>query len=232
MKNINKNILYLIAVIFINACNTESLTKIVPFIDLNGKYIGDSIFLNEKIMKIIFTDTSIYIDSIVFDYHHHDNQILKSKQTFMDGRLVFENIAYYKNGNIKIYTFIDDDKETCYYRRFYSLSGMEVQTSGELFFQGYIEGITDNFEIKIGDTIGYSIFYPNPPDCKTDLYIKIDNEPYFVFSKSAYIDCLQTVTASYSDIGFNETDIWLSIKDNHTDSIQYYNKPLFIKAFK
>jgi len=34
-------------------------------------------------MKIIFTDTSIYIDSIVFDYHHHDNQILKSKQTFM-----------------------------------------------------------------------------------------------------------------------------------------------------
>lgn len=221
-------IIYLIAVIFINACNKTSPNNIVPFVDSNGKHIGDSIFVDEKILKIIFSDTSIYIDSIVFDYH--DNQILKSKQTFMNGRLVFENIDYYENGNIKKYKFIDDKVDSYFYRRFYNLSGIAIETTGELFFKGFIEGIDDNFEIKIGDTIGYSIFYPNPPDCKTELYIKIDNEPYFVFSKSEYIDCLQTVTASYSNLGFNETDIWLSIKDNQTDSIQYYNKPLFIKA--
>lgn len=232
MKTIKIIILYLYATLFISACKISNSSKIVQFVDSNGKHIGDSLFSNDKIVKIIYFDSTLYVDSVVFEYHDQDKLFLKSKQTYMNGHLVFENIDYYENGNIKFYKFIDEDNEKYYYKRFYNLSGKMIQEYGELFFQGFIKNLDETFDFKLGDTIEYSIFYPNPPDCETNLYIMIDNEPHYIFSKNEYVNCLQTVKACFSNIGYNKTDVWLSIKENYNDSVLYYNKPLYIEVSK
>jgi hypothetical protein len=86
-------------------------------------------------------------------------------------------------------------------------------------------------ELKKGEQIDYKIYYPNPPDCKTKLYIKYDDGKLFdVFKKSTFMNFLQTTSNDNDQIGTYKVNILLEIKGNNEDSAVDYNRVLFYKV--
>ncbi len=218
-------------IVFVS-CNEKDNYLKKPIIDSKGQYIGDSLFVNRLIKKIVFIDSSYFIDSIVFDRYENSSQTLKSIRTFRIGKNIFENIDYFENGNIKKYSFIDEDNKNYFFERNYGTNGRLLNTNGYLFFQGYITNVdTDNLEIRKGSSIDYKIYYPNPPDCIVNLYIKYDDgKKYDVFKKSNFINFLQTVYQDNNELGTFKTNILLELKDKNTDSILKYNDELIYKV--
>ena len=214
------------------SCNERKTYLKKPFVDSKGKYIGDSFFVNNLIRKIVFVDSSYFIDSIVFNRYENFAKTLKDIRTFRMGKNIFENIDYFENGNIKKYSFIDEDNKDYFYERNYDNTGRLSSTKGYLFFQGYITNInTDNLEVRKGVSIDYKIYYPNPPDCKVNLYIKYDDgTKHDVFKKSKFLNFLQTVYQDNNELGTFKTNILLELKDKNTDSILRYNNELIYKV--
>ena len=153
---------------------------------------------------------------------------MKSLKTFKGGKNIFENIDYYENGNIKKYSFIDEDNSNYYYERLYHSSGALMKINGYLFFQGYIiDTVSKNLDIKKGTIMSYRIYYPNPPDCSAKIYIANDDgKLYDVFKKSNFINFLQTVYQDNNEIGTFKVNILLELKENNLDTIARYTHGL------
>ena len=220
-----------LAIMFI-ACKEKKKYSKKPFYDLQKKYLGDSIFLNGAIKKIAFIDTSYEIDSIVFNWYTNQSNTLKSVLTYKNGKNIFENIEYHENGNIKKYSFNDEDNPNYYYERFYNHDGVLEKIKGYLFFQGFIIDTTSKDQnIKKGSTINYRIYYPNPPDCISSLYIKNnDGTIYNVFKKSTFINFLQTVYQDNNTVGTYKTNIVLEQKNKNIDTVISYNNEFIFKV--
>jgi antitoxin component YwqK of YwqJK toxin-antitoxin module len=220
-----------LAIVFI-ACREKEKYSTKPFYDLHKKCLGDSIFLNGVIKKIVFIDTSYEIDSIVFNWKDNTCKTLKSVQTFKRGKNVFENIEYYENGNIKKYSFIDEDNPNYYYKRFYNYDGVLENVNGYLFFQGFIiDTASKDQYMKKGSTINYRIYYPNPPDCISKVYIKNDDGTiYDVFMKSTFLNFLQTVYQDNKITGTFKINIVLEQKNKNMDTAIRYNHEFIFKV--
>lgn len=203
-----------------------------PFYDLAKKHIGDSVFINGVVRKILFIDTTYEIDSIIFNRYSNANHNLRSIQTFKGGKYVFENIEYHENGNIKKYSFFDEDNPNYYYERLYYDNGVLVKITGHLFFQGFIvDTASKNLDIKKGSTIDYRIYYPNPPDCISRIYIKNDDGSiYDVFKKSSFLNFLQTTYQDNNTVGTYKVNIMLEQKDKSMDTTIMYNSSVIFNV--
>jgi len=232
MRKITLYIVVLIFISLLSSCKDKSVYLKKQFFDSKNKYIGDSIFINNIIKTIVFKDSSYVIDSIVYNRYNNSVNNLKSIQTFKNGKNIFENIDYFENGNIKRYSFIDEDNSNYYYQRNYDSNGNFLNTYGYVFFKGYVTNINlDNLEVKKGTTIDYKIFYPNPPDCKAKIYVRVNDSTLFdVFHKSKYLNFLQTVVKDNNELGTYQTNILLELKQNNNDSVIRYDKTLFFKV--
>lgn len=219
--------------ILVSACKRDCVVTIRPFLDKRQVHIGDSVFLDNSLSKIIITDSTYEIDSIIFSRYTDVNKTLKSINTYAKGVPIFENIYFHENGVIKEYRFLDDDNNRVFYSRLYSNEGKLISTNGTPFFQGFVTGInTDNLEVKSGTIVNYRIYYPNPPDCSVDILIKYDNgNTYSVFKKSPFINFLQTTGANTDDTGTFKTNVFLLLKEKNGDSVRY-NRELFYKVVK
>ncbi|MBS1927430.1 MAG: hypothetical protein JST95_02405 [Bacteroidetes bacterium] len=219
------------AVLLASCAEKEKYTK-KPFYDLHKKHIGDSIFLNDDIKKIIFIDTSYEIDSIVFSWYSKVHGNLKSAETFKGGKNVFENIEYHENGNIKKYLFVDEDNPNYYYERLYHENGTLLKITGYLFFQGFIVDTTSkSLDIKKGTTINYRIYYPNPPDCISRIYIKNDDGSiYDVFKKSSFLNFMQTTYQDNNIVGTYKVNIMFEQRDKSMDTTFLYNRAIIYKV--
>lgn len=213
-------------------CGSEENVYQSAFYDAAGKHIGDSVYLNGVIQKIVMRDSTYYIDSIVFSRYKNTGNTLKSAYTFKDGRRIFQNVDYYENGKIEKYAFIDEEQPTYRYERYYSEKGEVSDVRGYLFFQGFIENMSDiGIDVKLGTDLQYKIYYPNPPDCHVELYVEQDDgQLYNVFKKSKYIDFLKTVANSNESLGTFKVDIHLQLKDPSLDTIATYNHTFIFKV--
>jgi len=220
-----------LVVVFISCSEKEIHTK-KPFFDSYNRQIGDSFFVNNLVQKIIFLDTSYEIDSIVFTRKSKSSLFLQSVNTYKRGKKIFENIEYYDNGNIKKYSFIDEDNSSYYYERLYHNTGALTKINGEIFFQGFIiDTASKNIDIKKGSTISYRIYYPNPPDCVSNIYIKNDdNSIYDVFQKSNFLNFLQIANQDNDNIGTYKTNIMLELEDRSMDTTIQYIKGVIYKV--
>lgn len=233
MRVINNILIYVIALSFFSC---KSVTN-RPIISEKGVQLGDSIFLRNALSKIIFSDTSLYIDSIVYENERTYKNQLKSISTYMNGKKVFENIIFHKNGIPKEYMFIDDDNENYLYKATYDTSGRFIQEEGRLFFQGYVDKINPKtLEVKDdGKRMEIKVFYPSPPHCISSILVKADDgEMYGVFKQNQFIPFLQQVwvDTKIGDKLWSEVDIWLRTQCEGNDTAAHYNKPLYYKVIR
>lgn len=222
----------LLFIALFTSCGKENSYFTKPFFDAKGKHIGDSVFIDNVVNKIVFIDSSYILDSIVFSRYNNPSNSLKSIESYNDGKRIFENIDYYENGNIKKYSFIDEDNSNYFYERLYHSSGALLKVNGYLFFQGYIiDTASKNSDIKKGSTINYRIYYPNPPDCNVKVYIKNDDGTvYNVFSKSKFLNFLQTAYQDNNELGTYKANIFIELKENSIDTIVRYNHEFIYKV--
>lgn len=213
-------------------CSDKEKIHQNAFYDNNGAHIGDSIYVGGLIQKVIMRDTAYFIDSIVFDRYKNARNTLKSIYTYKAGRQVLQNIDYYENRRIKKYAFIDEDQPSYRYERLYSEEGIVQKVRGYLFFQGFVSNVSDSgIDVKLGTDVQYKIYYPNPPDCKVELFVEQDDGAlYNVFRKSKYIDFLQTVANRNNSLGVYESSIHLHLKDPKVDTIAKYNHSFIFKV--
>jgi hypothetical protein len=189
--------------------------------------------VNDLLVKVIFHDTTDFIDSITIDRYSNTSAV-KSINSFMGGNKVFENIYYYPDGRVKTYEFIDEDNSEYLYRRQYSISGDSVFVQGEVFFQGYLAVIPDyksdsgKIEMKKGSSIRLRIFHPSPPDCEVKIYIKDNDGTVFdVFKKSNLLTYLHTVSIRGSDVGSFKMEIWMEVFLNNSTPIQKFHRSFY-----
>jgi hypothetical protein len=214
------------------SCNntTEGLSK--PFFDPYGKKVGDSVFYDNLIQKIVFTDSTYEIDSVVFSRYDNQAKSLKSVNTFMDGKHVFENVDYYSNGKIARYKFIDEEKSNYFYERWYRRNGAFLESRGYVFFQGYIIDTTliQDEKSRTGTSTLYRIFYPNPPDCIASMYVLDEDtgEKWSVFGKSRFLNFLQETWRDNRDTGFFKGTMLLELYDKIADTtIKHSQRVIF-----
>lgn len=213
------------------SCNSNEDFIFKPILNSENIKIGDSIFSNGQIKKLVFNDSFYFIDSIVFERYRNKN--IKSFRTFKNGKKIFENIEYYSNGKINKYFFIDEDNNDIFYERDYNTLGKLENTKGEIFFQGYIDDIINEntLEVKKGNILKLQIFYPNVPDCNVKLYIKYDDgRVYNVFAKSKYLDFLQHTSWDNNEIGIYKLNVWMDIIEKDSSLIRQYNNTLIYKV--
>ena len=203
------------------SCENKSTYFSKPFFDADGNKVGDSVYRDNLIEKILFTDSTYEIDSVVFSRYDNSAKTVKAVNTYMKGKFVFENKYYYRNGNIALYKFIDDEKSNYFYERRYRSNGSFAQSRGYVFYQGYIidTNATIGMTVKQGTSTGYRIYYPNPPDCVTSLYLVDDTgKKWAVFEKSKFLDFLQTVWQDNDNPGFFKSTFLLELNDKHRDT--------------
>lgn len=185
-------VLFILSIITIGCRNDNTKNINIPIVADNGTYIGDSILLNKKMVKLIFFDSTIWIDSIVFCYDNEGD--LQSKKTFRKGREILENIYYHKNGSIKTYLFISSANENYFYRRDYNSNGVCIHSKGELFLENHYSKINPETRevIDDGDRMHIQVFYPKPPDCESFVFVSFsDSSKVDVFKQNEYIPFLK-----------------------------------------
>jgi hypothetical protein len=232
MKSLCITTLLSVCVASILSCNGTPTYFSKPIFDSDQKHIGDSIFSDNLIEKIIFTDSTYEIDSVVFSRYNNAARTIKAINTFMGGKVVFENNEYFENGNIKKYKFIDEDNSHCFYERLYNVNGKLMKSRGYLFFQGYIvDTVHPGIKIKKGTTIAYRIYYPNPPDCYSKVYITDETGvKYDVFKKSNFINFLQTVKQDNDEVGFYKATILLEMIDKSADTTMRFKQDAILEV--
>lgn len=238
MKNFINSInvtLFLCCIIIISSCIFKNKSGIREIYDSNGRFIGDSIFIDHKLIKINYISDQISIDSVVFSYF--SNGKLKSVRTYNDRKFVFENIDYYSNGKPRTYLFVDEEKDDFYYKRTYDGNGKCINEDGVLFFQGYMDKInSETLEVKAdGKKMHVAIYHPLPPDCNAFLYVRFDSLKSDMFRTNSFIPYLKEL---WIDIDYDEQDkdMWSKVifgldiingKDTST-----FEKPFYFKIVK
>lgn len=211
---IMKILFFIILALFLSCSSRELVER--PLYDSWNRYIGDSVLEKNKLKKIMIQDQNYFFDSIVYD--RYDNGKLKSSRTYSKGNLVFENVEYFENGEIKSYKFLDSRSGSTYQRE-YNSSGVNTSVIGEPFFCVVLENVLPHGTAFIGDTTYYRVFYPNPPDTDTKFYIKQKNgELYDVFRTSPAINFLQTTSHSNLKEGQYKAEILMKFKDTQKES--------------
>jgi len=235
MKKIIKSLYGLFVVILLQFYGCKEALNVHPIISETGKHIGDSILVYDKLSKIVFSDSSYYIDSIVFYRNVKGSHELKSMRTFMNGKNVFENIFYYPDGEIKTYLFIDDSNENYFFKREYDESGRITNEEGKLFFQGYIDKINPKtLEVKDDNKrMEIKIFYPNPPFDIPFLYVGMDNQKADVFKQNKNIPFLKQVwvDTKKGQKLWSEINVCLELNGKNNDTL-FYSRPIYYKVVK
>ncbi len=230
------SIIPIICLIYLSSCNERDKYTRTPFFDSKKTHIGDTVFLDGRIDKIIFKDTSYKIDSIVYRWYKNSPSKLYSIVSMRNNNHVFENIYYHENGNIKEYHFHGDENSSLFYDRYYDNYGNLQTIEGDVFFIAYfIDTLNNNpYKVKFGTTTEYRLYYPNPPDCISNIFLKsIDGKQYNVFNKSSFLNYLLT---SYQDNKIKEgifrADIELQLKEKKLDSTAKYCMSYIFEVFK
>ena len=107
-------LLFIVITCFFVSCNQRDSIEKRPVFNIQNLKVGDSIFTNKLLNKIIFSDSSLIVDSIVYLRYGNSLKTIKSSNSFIKGKKAFENIEYYENGKIKSYQFLDDECENCF----------------------------------------------------------------------------------------------------------------------
>jgi hypothetical protein len=215
-------LLFVIVSFATSSCDFNDSRIDRAFFDVNGSKLGDSIMQGGILNKLVFTDLSCDIDSIVYTYY--DNGKLASYKTYKKGKPVFQNLEYYENGNIKKFSFIDEDRESYYYERQYFESGLLKSISGKPFYQCYLHDTIDNNPNFVkGSEITYRIFAPTPPDCESKVYIydSLTSEK-LQLRRNKSIGYLFEVIQDADDTGYFKVDINLELKDKSMDTVYTY----------
>lgn len=218
------------------SCRQRNIIEKKPILNSNNLHIGDSIFENNLLSKIVFTDSSLTLDSIVYTRWTSNSKNIKTIKSFVYGKQAYENIDYYENGNIKTYQFLDFSCKNCFYKRDYDSLGNLISVNGNHIFECNIDKINlKTLTIKKGMTINIQLFYANPPDCKTFTYVKFaDNEKKDVFHQSKLVSFLKTVAVDNNSYNTNkewsEIEIGVEVKDNKTNKIDTSSKSLLYKV--
>jgi len=197
--------------------------------------IGDSIFENNLLAKIVFIDSSLIIDSIVYTRFPNSSKSIKAVNAYIKGKKAFENIEYNENGKIKSYQFLDPECENCFYKKDYDHLGNFISANGNYLFQCNVDEIAlESLSIKKGTTITLRLFYANPPDCKTFTYVRFaGNQKTDVFHQNKQIRFLKTVAVDndYDEKkNWRQIDIGIEIKDDKTNKLDTTSKSLFYKV--
>lgn len=227
----NKNSYLIILITFLISCNNSNDIILIPIIDTKKGYVGDSCFIDDKLYAIKLYDSLRNIDSIIFSYHENGN--LKNKLSYFKGKMVYENIAYYKNGQPAIYQFTSVKSENYFYEILYDTLGNIKEKNGKLFFQGFVDKINENLEVvDDGNDMHLSIYYPNIPKTTIRVYVKFDEGDIDVFKQNEYINYLKEVwiETNIDEKEWTIVDVWMEEIYNN-DTIRY-NKPLYFKVVK
>jgi|GEM_PF-897087 len=224
----------LVATLFSCTQKESPTIKTIKIFNSKGKYIGDSVLNDGLLQKIVFKDSSLIIDSIVFYRYDNDARSVESKFTFIGGDRVFENVEYHQNGQVSRYLFFDEEKHNYFYERIYDTLGNLIEAKGEVFFQGYLSGLNfKTLDAQQGTNLKIKIFHPNPPDCRTKLSVKLEDDSNAeVFSRNKNISFLKEVSGSVEKppIGkiWTEIDVWLELQG--ANDTFYYNQAIYYKV--
>ncbi|TMN59323.1 hypothetical protein CWB89_23810, partial [Pseudoalteromonas piscicida] len=82
--------------------------------------------------------------------------------------------------------------------------------------------------IKRGTLLKYKIFYPNPPDCTSRMFIKNDDSTeYDVFAKVGFINFLQVTSSDNKELGVFKINVALVNKEKKTKKIETCERSFF-----
>lgn len=206
----------------------------IPIVSEDGIRIGDSVLLNQNLSKLVFVDSSLWIDSIVYYYSYFFKKIQAIK-TYKRGREVLENISFHSNGSVKTYEFVSSVNENYFYRRDYDTNGVCINSDGEVFLEKHFSKIDPNTRevIDDGDRMHIRVFYPQPPDCKSFVFVTFaDSLKMDVFKQNKIIGFLKEV---WVDTEIEDKE-WSAINFGmemicKNDTLQY-EKMFYFKAVK
>lgn len=211
------------------SCRDREICKTKKIVDSQLGHIGDSFVCNDLLTKISFIDSLFLVDSIVYRW---DNNMIRSVYSYKRGIRVFENIDYYNTGDLASYIFISDKDSNYFYQLDFDPDGNIRSKFGELFFVGLMDKIDYNsLEVEDnGERMHIQIYYPNPPNCETLLYAKIDTLNADVFSQNSYIPFLKEVSVEtkMKSKEWRLIDIWL--KESCGYDTLLYNQPIHFKV--
>lgn len=219
------------------ACRQRNVIETRPIFNDKKSHIGDSIIINSLLTKIVFSDTSLIIDSIVYTRFPNSTKSIKTINTYIKGKKAFENIEYNENGKLNSYQFLDPDCENCSYKRDYDNFGNLISSYGNYLFQCNVDKINlEDLSIKKGTTITLKLFYANPPDCKTFTYVRFaGNQKTDVFHQHKQIRFLKTVAVDndYDEKkNWRQIDIGVEVKDDKSKKNDTTSKSLFYNVTK
>ena len=192
------NTYIVVTLLVLLSCNNRNITSISHITDNQGNILGDSIFLNGLLSKIVFKDSFFIIDSIVYQYW--DNDYLRSIYTYKDGKNIFENIEFDNDDRYKSYRFISIN-DTCIHEREYGIYEQLIELKGPFFFNLFISGLNfDDNTISEEDRLGLKLFLPDPPYCEVKPYIINDEgRKNYVFEKNEHLNYLYTASFGFND---------------------------------
>jgi hypothetical protein len=227
-----KAIIFFILSCTMCACRSGNVHTVVPFFDDHGKHIGDSVFAEGGLKKIIVRDSTYQLDSIVFDYFRESKGGLKSKYTYRDGKQVFQNIDYFENGRVKAYRFIDQLHKENIYERLYNDKGFLLKINGTPFFQGVVNNMNiESLSVPLGVPVIYKIYFPNPPDCESNVMVKYDDGTIHDFlSKDPYIEFVKSDLIDMDSVGVYRTNFILQLEEKQIDTSFTFERPLIFKV--
>ncbi len=212
--------------LIICSCKRTDNLRYKAFYNSENKKIGDSVFLNKMLTKVIFIDKAYFIDSIV--YKRYNNDSLKSVNTFRKGKIVFENKEYYENGKVKDYFFIDEDNPKASFQASYNQSGICNRVVGAAFFQIYYTGVNKDATVKLNTQVRLNAFFPNPPNAIIKVFIRNEDGSIYdnIFSQNKHIIFLKQTSWDNTDLGYYKIDVCLDITINCSDKSLQFHDPL------
>ena len=217
------------------ACRQRNVIEIRPIFSDKKSHIGDSIIVNNLLSTIIFSDTSLIIDSIVYSRFPNSSKSIKAINTYVKGKKAFENIEYNETGKLNSYKFLNPDCENCFYKREYDNLGNLISSSGNYLFECNVDKINlETLSIKKGTTITLRLFYANPPDCETFTYVRFAaNQKLNVFYQHKQIRFLKTVAVDNDNEekeNWTQIEVGVEVKDDKLNKIDTISKSLFYKV--
>ena len=228
---------YFFSSLSLYSCRENNVLAKRPIHDKDGLHIGDSLFKNEDLEKIIFTDYNLKIDSIVFKRFPSPSRRIKSVNTYIKEKKGFENILYYESGQIKSYQFLDPDCDNCFFIRDYDEFGNLISSRGDFLFQCYIDGIdSKTSSVRSGTTLRLNLFYAKPPNCSVFTFSKFPKEGKVdFFHQNKFISFAKYVSVDVEYKGkesWRRIEIGVEIKDSTTNKLDSSIQSLIYQVLK
>ncbi len=187
--------------------------------------LGDSIFWDGKLSKVIFSDTIFGIDSIVYVWN--SNGRLASVTNLKNGLPIFERVNYFDNGHIKKYEFIDLTSKFSY-ERDYNISGKIDTILGKPFFSCILRGMYSG-NVPQDSLLRAYLYAPIPPNVETKIYTRFDDGSQEDFDRRRYLTNLFREDIRARGDGNKRWDIHMKFYDKDKDTIIDISAPLIFK---